>query len=234
MPHTQKLRKDLGISCVNCGVKDLCIVRDLEQEDVAWLDEHIQYIKTYQPGDYIYEADAKIDKIFAVYSGICKDFSVSKMGDVAINEFYLPGDLMGLECLSRGSYQFNAVAIKETQVCIIPAELMRSADLPIKIRNQFFNILCAQIENQHSYKTNTDSRRRTAAFFYNLIRRSNMRPEEEIMLDMTHLDISNKIGIANETLSRILKEFNAADIIKIVGRQIVKSDSDLLEKIINM
>ena len=234
MYSTQKLRKDLGISCGTCEVKDLCVARHLVKEDVDWLDEHIQYIKTYQPGDYLYRAGKKVDKVFAIYSGLCKDFYVTRMGDISINEFYLPGDILGLEYLNKGHYQFNAIAIKETRVCIIPAEIVRVDNVPIKIRNRFFDILCAEIDNQQHYRANTDSRCRTAAFFYNLVRRSNMRPEEKINLEMTHLDISNKIGIANETLSRILKEFSQADIIKIEGRQIIKSDSALLEKIIHM
>ncbi len=239
-----KPRKNIHISCVECQVGHLCLTKNLAPASITLLDDKIQYAQIFQPNERLYLQGTKITYVYAIYSGLCKDYSTDENGNICVNEFYLSGDILGLEYLDKEVFQLDAVALKETIVCAIPISLLKNAEEIPKLKERFLEILCQQIDNHRYYANQTNVKCRIAAFLLNFIRRVKQRQdhdsnkdfdltyEESIAIPISYIDISNKIGISNETFSRILKEFIADGLFKIQHNTICNIDIKRLQNIL--
>lgn len=236
-----KLRRSFNISCSTCEVGHLCLAKGLSPAAVSLLDQKIEHIKVFKPNEHLYLQDDKIEKIYAIHSGLCKDYNLDENGNIQVNEFYLPGDILGLEYLVKEKFQLNAVALKETIACVIPFNLLKNSEEIPNLKDRFFRILCDEIENYRSYAVQTNVKCRIVSFILNLIHRTNKREKcglasksysKSVSIPMSYIDISNKIGISNATFSRILKELIDKKLFEIGDNTIFNVDIKRLEKIL--
>ncbi|GAB4393453.1 MAG: fumarate/nitrate reduction transcriptional regulator Fnr [Gammaproteobacteria bacterium] len=227
-----KKRRFEKISCHHCEVSHLCLGKRADEAYMDYLDNVIEYVKLYEPGEHLFLEHDPIDKIFAVFQGACKDYWINEHGHHQVNEFYLPGDIIGLELLQKGAATINAVAIKPSLICVIPFN-SKQADLQqnLAFKEKLLHTLCRKIENQCHYVTSTNAKSRVASFFLNLIHRLQERCKNyhDYVLPMTNLEISSKLGLANETLSRILSEFHKKSLLVIQQKKIVHADLEGLK-----
>ena len=229
MKHSSK---SLSLSSSKCDVAELCLGNNLTSEELNWLDKTIQYVKTFKPGEHLFHFNDPVTHVFAILSGACKEYLIDMNGTEYVNEFYLEGDLIGLEYMEKGHYRLNAIAVKETIACLLPVHLIRRAK-PF-VQRRLFNILCQKLEHQLIYQQTTNAKQRAAAFYLDLIQRAKKREQniKKIPVAITNADISHKIGIAHETLSRILHEFSAQSWLVIRQHQICSYDIEALKKIV--
>lgn len=224
------------ISCRNCKVRNLCLPKSLDNEQVLLLEDIIQHAKTYAPGEHIYFENSKINEIYAIYSGVAKDYAITKEGNEYIKNFYLPGDILGLEFIHQGIFKLNAVAIKKTIACVIPISKITWTEIDgeLSLGKSLFNILCQKFDNQTYFRLTTNARSRVAAFYLNMIHREKERNPslKKIPIGMNNLDISNKLGLASETFSRVLHELIERNVLKFHDHHITRVDLSELEKIV--
>src|SRR5258708_38251410 len=120
-----KSRSNTGpIHCATCHVKQLCLPRELIDEEVERLNHIIDKIKFAQKGEHIFHVNDDMQNLYAVYSGSCKDYSLDEKGTERIDNFYLPGDFIGLESMPQRKHFFSLVALEDTQLCMIPIDLL--------------------------------------------------------------------------------------------------------------
>lgn len=227
-------RHDLSISCSTCKVSNLCLAHQLGEDELKALDNIIVNAAIFEKNEHIYYLNDKADYLFAVHSGCCKEYATDVEGKEYVNNFYLPGDLMGIEAFTSRVYPFSAVALEPTQLCVIPINQLLSivsdsSNLPIRLLTIFSN----KIKNDTSIRLTTNAKQRVADFLLNMSLRLSERGHspEEFPLPMPQLDVSNKIGVAFETVSRILHIFQKQDIISINGKRICIKDIEKLREI---
>lgn len=226
-------RQSQGIKCSTCPVKQTCLARDLQMGEMNWLDQMIEYVRLTEPGNYIFKADEKFSYVAAIRAGSCKEYIIDKTGTEHINRFYSPGDIVGLEYIDKGVHAFNVVAMEKTTLCILPIELFNQ---PRPFFNErVFHLLCHKLRHLQKYPHTTNAKKRVAIFFLDFIKKHTEKYNFiNIPLNMSQLDISRHIGIANETLSRILNEFAKKGIIVIKKHCICNYNINLLEKLVGV
>ena len=224
-------RQSLGIKCITCPLKDNCLARGLEVHETNWLDQMIQHVRIIEPGQYLFKAGEKFTYAAAIRAGTCKEYSLDASGTEHINKFYLPGDPIGLEYIPKGTHTFNVVATEKTTVCLLPIELFQQSRSFLTER--LFHLMSYKLRLLQKYPHTTNAKKRVAVFFLELIKKHTKKYVfANIPLHMSQLDISRHIGIANETLSRILNEFSKKGIVVIKKHCICNYDKTLLEKVV--
>jgi len=220
-----------GMTCEECKVVKLCLGSTVSDNSYTKLNHLIKYVQTYVSGEHLYLAPNKPDYLYALHSGCCKEYFIDQNGEEVITAFYLPGDLIGLEYCYKNYSRFNVSFVENSTVCLIPlSELYHENSYlaPITARQAISHYL-TQVSLPHT----TSAQSRVAAFFLELIYRQKIFYQRETPLPfpMILLDISNKIGVANETLSRMLHKFRDQHILVLEHHAIVNYDLAKLEEI---
>ncbi len=226
-----KDRKLSGISCKNCQFSHLCISRQFTTEEKERLDNMIQKVSIVSKGEHIYRSNDKVDYLYALHTGTAKDYYVDENGQEYINNFYFPGDMLALEALAQKKYSFSAVALTDATFCMIPivALFAEMQTFPALMR-RMIEINSYKMINDKHIRPTTNAKQRVADFLVNMLFRLEERDgkKDNFQLPMSQVDMSYMIGMAYETVSRVLHYFEENKIIQIKNRHITIIDAKRL------
>jgi CRP-like cAMP-binding protein len=110
--------------CRNCGIRDMVLFADLNEEDFKLIHAPIDDL-IYTPGDALFHAQSPARGVFTVRQGFVKLVRVTADGRERVVRVLQPGDVVGLEALATSHYDTDAVALSEVSVCRIPLEVMQ-------------------------------------------------------------------------------------------------------------
>jgi len=109
--------------CRNCGIRDMVLFADLNEDDFNLIHAPIDDF-VFQPGQVLYEASAEALGVFTLRQGMLKLVRFSADGRERVVRVLFPGDVVGLEALATRHYDSQAVALTEVFVCRIPLEVV--------------------------------------------------------------------------------------------------------------
>jgi CRP/FNR family transcriptional regulator len=190
--------------------------------------------RSLQSGEALYYAQDTQPNIYIVCTGSLKSVIDSAEGDEQITGFYFPGDIIGTDGLGGTAHLSTALAIEPTTVCEIPEQSFSSVcvrnnalnhKFMVKLRNEIV------LEQRHLLilgQLHVDAR--IACFFIFLSKRFEEMGYSalEFHLKVPRHDIANYLGIAPETLSRVLHGFQENGYLRINRRNIVIADMEAL------
>jgi CRP/FNR family transcriptional regulator, anaerobic regulatory protein len=231
-----KLRDSININCSTCPNKHLCLPKNLPEQDINILNSVITKYQFVEKGSHIYRVNEQQDYLYAIYSGTCKDYTITEDGDEYINNFYFAGDILALESIPLKQYFFSAKAITDSYLCMIPInQFLDQAMASPALLKRFIDIGSYKMLNDTHIRRTTNARQRIADFLLNIIYRIEERNNinNNILLPMTQMEISNQVGMAYETVSRILHAFADEKIISIDSKQVNVIDINKLKTLGN-
>ncbi|SEO45684.1 fumarate/nitrate reduction transcriptional regulator Fnr [Aquisalimonas asiatica] len=232
-PNIRQIRE----ACRTCSLSDLCLPVALETEDVDALDGIVERRKPLARGDVLYRSGRPFGAIYAVRTGALKSMTISEDGEEQITAFHLPGELLGLDAISFGEHPSTASALETTSICEIPFEELEtlSADIP-GLNRQLLRIMSKEIFNEqemlHALARRT-AEQRLAILLTSLSDRFARRGLSSIRfrLPMSRHELSNYLGLAPETTSRLFRRFVDNGWITADGREISLIDFDALKAV---
>lgn len=212
----------------------LCLPVDMHNTDMHKL-EQIIVRQRIAKGGLIYETGREFDALYAVRFGHFKIFRTDHAGTQQITGFQMAGDLMGMDAIASGKYMSNAIALEDSEVCIIPFDRLERllADIPSLLR-QFHRVMSSEISRDQNVMMLLNSMRaaqRLASFLVSLSTRYSNRgyAANEFQLRMTREDIGNHLGLAVESVSRLLGDFKKDGILRVNHRTLEIIDSPRLK-----
>lgn len=214
------------ITCSHCNLKKLCLPKGLTQTETKQLEGAVEYKKTFEPGEYLYEQGAPLQFLYIVRSGSAKSLVTATDGAEQIIGFHLPGDLLGLDALEHRCHTSSAIALNTTSVCALNYER--------------FDQLCTSIPHLHvevmmeAAKSLTDdhelllvmgkkkAEERVAIFLLDVSARMKAHgfSGTEFNLCMPRSDLANYLGVAPATLSRIFTGFEHEGMLQVDRRHV--------------
>ena len=219
-------------TCRTCSLSDLCLPVALESSDVDALDDIVQRRRPLSRGDLLYRSGARFDALYAVRTGAVKSSCVSTDGAEQTTAFHLPGDLLGLDAIGSGTHPSTACAVETTSVCEIPfKELEDLSEKVPGLQRQLLRIMSKELFSEQEM-LNVLARRtpeqRLAIVLINLSHRFSQRglSGTRIRLPMSRHELSNYLGLAPETMSRLFRRFADNGWITAAGTEISLEDSD--------
>ncbi|HVL58414.1 MAG TPA: fumarate/nitrate reduction transcriptional regulator Fnr [Burkholderiaceae bacterium] len=207
--------------CSSCSLKGLCLPAGLEAGAMKRLGELISCRRRIRRGDSLFTAGAPFRSIYAIRSGSLKSCVYSEDGQEQITGFPMAGELVGLDGIAHGQHVINAVALEDTEVCVIGFSMLEeiAGQVP-QLQRQLHRLMSREIVGDRQFMMVLGTMRadqRVAAFLLNLSRRFESRgySAAEFHLRMTRREIGNYLGIELETVSRTLSRLDDAGCIAV-------------------
>lgn len=216
-----KPRATKGIYCGQCSVQHLCIAHQLDVRDIQKLDEIISVVKCVNRNNHISRIHDTLINLYAVHKGSCKEYWIDEDGNECVTNFYFPGDIIGIESVAKKKHIFSVAALESTELCVIPIEsfLQMLSEYP-NILQRFLTINSLKMQNDQSTRMGVTVSEKICDFLLNVSNRMNERmpAANKFRLSMSQIDISNYLGIAYETVNRILKDLSHKKIISLKNK----------------
>ena len=225
------------VACADCGIYKLCLPLGLDTGDSALLDSIVKRKAVFKRGEMFFRPGKRFDFLYAIRSGSVKSYVSTEDGRTQITGFHIAGDLLGLSALATREYTCEAKALETTSVCMVDAARFEALawETP-SLQYQMLMIMSTQIRHDEELMLLLGKRsaeEKLAGYLIGLSRRYGGRnyTPTEFHLSMSRGDIGNYLGIAEETVCRIIKRFRDKKLITTNRRQIRLNDIGRLSAI---
>ncbi len=203
----------IKVACRDCSIFQLCLPLGIGDADLDLLERIIRRRRPLPRGEHLFHLGEDFSALFAVRAGSIKTYTLTDDGNEQITGFHLPGELVGLDAIHSGHHQCGAKALETTSLCEIPFERLEELGARVRgLQRQLLRIMSKEILHDQKLmmllgKKSADAR--LAAFLMSLSNRFRERhfSGSEFHLSMSRTDISNYLGLAVETVSRLFTRF---------------------------
>ena len=229
----------LKAACSNCGLRELCLPVGFSEPDMQRLDGLVTQRRSVKRGDLLYESGQHFEALYAVRTGFFKTCTSSEDGREHVTGFQMAGELLGLDGISTDRHTCAAVALEDSQVCVIPYQELETLSRDFtELQRQFHRIMGREIVRDHGVMMLLGSMRaeeRLAAFLLNLAQRLKARgfSSTALVLRMTREEIGTYLGLKLETVSRVLSRFQAEGLIRIRKKAVQLLDPAALRALLD-
>lgn len=227
------------IACADCGLYDICMPNGLSPQEMSHLERLIASRRRLKRGEPLYRAGQAFDSIYAIRSGFFKTDVLMEDGRDQVTGFQMTGELLGLDGISSEKYTCNAIALEDSEVCIMPfVELETlSREIP-SLQKHFHKVMSREIVRDHGVMLLLGTMRaeeRLAAFLLNLSQRFTARgySPAEFYLRMTREEIGSYLGLKFETVSRAFSRFQDEGLVAVQQKHIRILDIASLKRLLH-
>lgn len=224
-------------SCMHCRLSKICLPVALSGQEIVKLDEIVKRGRVTQRGEHIYRSGESFTSVFAIRSGYVKTYRITDAGDEQITGFYFPGEIFGMDGISKHKYTNSAKALESTAICEIPFERFQELtfELP-SLQTHFFQLMSQEIADDQQLITMLSKKtaeQRIATFLVMISMRNVERglSEKRYRLAMSRTDIGNYLGLTVETVSRILGRLSKENVIDLDQKEVEIIDLEKLREL---
>jgi len=216
--------KSIKVSCSQCSLSRLCLPRGLSPEDFDKLTSLVKRERPIAKGETVFAVGQPFKSLYAIRSGSVKVFLPATDGEDQIVGFHMPGELMGFDGLGHDKHHCSAVALESTSICELPySRLHEIAQAMPTVSDHFMALMSQEITEEHSMMlmlAKKTAEARVAIFLLNLSASFNKRgfSTRQFNLSMPRNDIANYLGLAVETVSRIMTHLQDEGILSVDRR----------------
>jgi len=227
-----------NVACSSCGLRELCLPVGFSDEEMAELDALVSTRQTIRRGETLFRNGDPFTALYAVRTGFFKTSASSEDGREHVAGFQMGGELLGLDGFDDDTHHCDAVALEDSQVCVIPCATLEALSLRLPaLQRQVHRVMSREIVHEHGLMMLLGGMRaeeRVAAFLANLARRLKARgfSPTAFVLRMTRQDIGTYLGLQLETVSRSFSRLHDAGILDVKQRHIRILDAAALQRLV--
>ena len=216
----------LKTACSQCNLQELCLPFGMERGEVDQLDALVGQRIRVKRHQNLYRVGDAFESIYAVRTGSFKTDVLLEDGRDQVTGFQMSGEILGLDGISTEAHTCNAIALEDSEVCVIPfAQLEQLSREVGALQHQFHKVMSREIVRDHGVMMLLGSMRaeeRLAAFLINMSQRFTARgfSAAEFHLRMTREEIGSYLGLKLETVSRAFSRFQDQGLITVQQKHI--------------
>ncbi|MEO1889057.1 MAG: Crp/Fnr family transcriptional regulator [Cycloclasticus sp.] len=232
--------KKMIADCTDCMLAKNCVPSGLSEKDLYRFTDIVSTNIQYKAGDVLCQQNDKAHYLYVVKAGSFKTQTTTTNGTEHVNNFFLAGDIIGLDSAFGGTALSTASALEDGMACKIRysqlaalrKELPSLSDLAVSF---YANALAAANQIQNNLTIQCASSR-LAAFIllYNQRLNEHRQHQADIHLSMSRQDIASHLGLAVETISRSFSKLIETGSISKNGHHIQILDLQKLEQEANL
>jgi len=218
--------------CQHCTMSGMCF----SQAEKSKAEPKVRSHKVYHKSDLLFGTGETFDAIYILRSGSAKSSVLANSGHEQISSFYYPGDLIGLDGFDNGSHAQSMKFLETSSVCRIGlGELDKAMANSASIRYNLLQGMSHALNDEDKFLlslNNMNSAQRLSSFLLDLSSRFEKRGLSGNVFDlsMTRVDIANYLGMAIETVSRLLTQLQNEQIIEVEKRRVSIIDIEKLNQ----
>lgn len=213
-------------ACSSCSLRELCLPYGISAEEMARLDQIVMRRRPVSRQAVLFHQGEPMSSIYAVRSGSVKSTTLATDGGEQITGFHLPGELIGLDAIATGTHGCTVTALETSSVCELPFDQLDTLSGQIPgLRRQLLRLTAREIrQDQRALLMlgQKNAEQRLATLLLNLSGRLQQRglSATQFRLSMPRGDIANYLGLAVETVSRLLARFQEQGLLQVAGREV--------------
>jgi CRP/FNR family transcriptional regulator len=218
--------------CQHCAMTGMCF----SQADTNKVEPKVRSHKVYQKSDILFRSGQPFNAIYVLRSGSAKSSVIANSGHDQISNFYFPGDLIGLDGFDNGSHAQSIKFLETSSVCRIDlGELDKAMASSAGIRHNMLQGMSHALNDEDKFLlslNHMNSAQRLSTFILDLSFRFENRGLSGNVFDlsMTRVDIANYLGMAIETVSRLLTQLQNEQVIEVEKRRVSIVDREKLSQ----
>ena len=228
----------LKTACSSCSVRELCLPVGLSNADLARMDDLVLVRRNLVRGDHLFRAGDSFQSLYAVRSGFFKTKLLLEDGREQVTGFQMAGELIGLDGIGTERQTCDAVALEDSEVCVIPFSRLEQLSREVApLQQHFHKVMSREIVREHGVMMLLGSMRaeeRVAAFLLNLAQRLATRgySPSEFNLRMTREELGSYLGLKLETVSRVFSRFQDDGLVVVQSKYIQIANPQGLRRLV--
>ena len=214
------------VTCASCNLRELCLPSGLCEADLERIEQIVYARRRVRRGDVLFNAGEPFNSVYAIRAGHFKTSVIDSEGREQVTGFFMGGELLGMDGVGSGQYNGTAVALEDSEVCVMPFSLIEDMSRDVRaLQRRLHSVLAREIVRDHGVMMLLGSMRaeeRVAAFLLNLSQRFTARgySSSEFYLRMTREEIGSYIGLKLETVSRVFSRFQEEGLVSVQQKHI--------------
>jgi len=185
----------------------------------------------YKKGKAIFSEKEPAEYVYQVIRGAARSYKLLSDGRRQIGAFHLAGDIFGLE--NSGTHRFTTQAVVETTLRLIRRQTLEMvAETDPAVSRNLLRMTTSNLEHAENHMLllgRKSSSERVAAFLLEMDKR--LTATKSMALPMYRRDIADYLGLALETVCRVLSRLHGAGVLDFTAgshREIVLLDRERL------
>ena len=228
----------LKVSCTSCNLREICLPGELCMEDLEQVQSIVYARRRVKRGERLFSTGDEFSAVYAIRSGFFKISVVDGDGREQVTGFSMGGELLGMEGIGSGQHNGTAVALEDSEVCVMPYSLIEAMarDYP-QLQRRLHAVMSREIVRDHGVMMLLGSMRaeeRLATFLINLSRRFLRRgySSSDFHLRMTREELGSYLGLKLETVSRLFSQFQKEGLIEVNQKHVRILDIAGVERVL--
>ena len=211
----------MATHCSNCLNRSSCF-NELTLNELDRVSKNKTEI-TYKKGETIIKQDSFASHIYFIKSGLAKVYIEKNHHKNLILEIVGNGAILGVTSLNHKKiHNFSVVALEDIRVCEINIEIITSImknnlSFSSNIMEQL-NITIDQLLQKVSSFAFKNTQERIAELLVMFV--DNIYKKQSFTINLSRKELAEFVNIATENVVRVLKNFEAEQLIKLDGKQI--------------
>ncbi|MGK5015725.1 helix-turn-helix domain-containing protein [Janthinobacterium sp. HLS12-2] len=212
-------------TCAKCSSKLRCLPFGLDERGVAQLDRIIGKRHWVERNELLIRVGEPFHCLYIIHGGQFKTFRDSAHGKQHVMGFHMAGEILGMNAISNGIHDSNAMAFEDSEVCEVPFAQLQilCASIPA-LQQHFHRILSEEINRDQRVMRflGSSAEQRFATFLLDLSNRFAARgySRYDFTVLMSREDIGNYIGLTMESVSRLMSKFRRQGWISTDGKDL--------------
>lgn len=238
-PHASRTANPIHLKpsatlCRDCRVSGLCLPTGLPVHDNSCLGALIGPRLRIRKGAALFNANDPLTLLYAVRCGSFKTSLNTAEGQGVVINFWMPGDVLGLDAIATEHHVCDAIALEDSEVCPVPYHRLQALARDFPFLQQSLNrLMSREIVREHErvlMLCNLTAEQRLAGFLVDLSGRLVSRgySAHGFMLRMSREDMASYLGLRLETVCRSVARLRALGIIDLHGRLVEIHDMPAL------
>ena len=229
----------LKAACSQCNLRELCLPYGLSEQEIEQVDAMVGVRRRVKRSQHLYRAGEGFEAIYAIRSGFFKTDVLLEDGRNQVTGFQMAGEILGMDGIGTETHTCNAVALEDSEICIIPFPQLENLSREIHtLQHHFHKVMSREIVRDHGVMMLLGTMRaeeRLAAFLLNLSQRFTSRgySAAEFHLRMTRDEIGSYLGLKLETVSRAFSHFQEEGLISVQQKHIRILDIAGIKKLLS-
>jgi CRP/FNR family transcriptional regulator, anaerobic regulatory protein len=219
-------------------LRQSCLSGGLPAENPERVESIVYVRRRLKRGEALFKAGDAFHSVYAIRSGFFKTSLINDDGRAQVTGFFMAGELLGMEGFGGGGYKDSAIALEDSDVCMMPYALIEKIahEVP-SLQRRLHAMLAREIVRSQGVMLllgSMSAEGRLAAFLIDLSRRFQCRgySGSSFVLRMTRAEIGSYLGLKIETVSRLFSAFHQDGLLDVQYRQVSIVDIQGLERLL--
>ena len=220
--------------CATCSLFKMCLPSNFNGREIQLFENIVAGRRRDPRHASLYCQNDPFQMLYAIRYGQFKLIGAGRTGEIRVAGFHMAGDLVGMDGIALGHHSFRMMALENSEVCEIPyAALARVMSVEPTMQREFLRAMSTAIfaEHEHSRMLSVSSLDERFANFLMNYGASYSRlgySDKAFRLSMSRGDLGSYLGTTVESISRLIKRFNAQGSVSITGREVRLHDVNYL------